>query len=138
MFVRRDIYGRFYSCLIYLPRENYNTEVRLKLQDMLMKTFNGTSTDFNVQLSDSVLARVHLLVRTPPANAVQLDVKALEQQIAATVRRWEEGVFAMVVANAGEEAANKAGANSCCPSPPLTPKRPAQIRPWRISMPRGP
>jgi glutamate dehydrogenase len=117
VFVRRDIYGRFYSCLIYLPRENYNTEVRLKLQDMLMKTFSGTSTDFNVQLSDSVLARVHLLVRTPPANAVQLDVKALEQQIAATVRRWEEGVFAMVVANAGEEAANQARREYVLPFP---------------------
>jgi glutamate dehydrogenase len=31
VFIRRDLYGRFYSCLVYLPRENFNTDVRLKI-----------------------------------------------------------------------------------------------------------
>ena len=51
MFVRRDIYARFYSCLIYLPRENYNTETRLKLQEILKRAFNGVSVEFNVRHS---------------------------------------------------------------------------------------
>ena len=28
LFARRDVYGRFYSCLVYLPRDRYNTENR--------------------------------------------------------------------------------------------------------------
>ncbi len=31
VFIRRDVFGRFYSCLVFLPRENYNTETRVKI-----------------------------------------------------------------------------------------------------------
>lgn len=117
LFVRRDIFARFYSCLIYLPRENYNTEVRLKLQDLLRKAFSGTSVDFNVQLSDAVLARIHMLVRTAPATAQTVDLKALEGEVAAAVRRWEEGVFERLVKSAGEETANAARRDVVQPFP---------------------
>ncbi len=33
LFVRRDIYGRFLSCLVYLPRDRYNTTVRERIAD---------------------------------------------------------------------------------------------------------
>ena len=108
LFIRRDVYARFYSCLIYLPRENYNTEVRVKLQDFLKQSLNGTSTEFNVQLSESVLARIHMLVRTSPSAKPMVDSKHLEAQIIALTRRWEEGVFATVRKKMGEVAANTA------------------------------
>ena len=117
LFVRRDIYARFYSCLIYLPRENYNTEVRIKLQDILKRAFNGISAEFNVQLSESVLARIHMLVRTSPADEPALDFKALEAQVVAAVRRWEDGVFERLIQTAGEEAANDARREFVLPFP---------------------
>ena len=51
LFVRRDPFERFVSCLIYVPRENYTTELRLKWQAILMQAFNGTSAEFDVLLS---------------------------------------------------------------------------------------
>ena len=41
LFVRRDPFGRFLSCLIFAPRENYTTELRQKWQAILMEAFNG-------------------------------------------------------------------------------------------------
>ncbi|MBL0123520.1 MAG: NAD-glutamate dehydrogenase [Betaproteobacteria bacterium] len=117
LFVRRDIFARFYSCLIYLPRENYNTEVRLKLQEILKRAFNGTSTEFNVQLSESVLARIHMLVRTAPAAEPAFDLKALEAQVVAAVRRWEDGVFERLIQTAGEGVANDARRDFVRPFP---------------------
>ena len=117
MFVRRDIYGRFYSCLIYLPRENYNTETRMKLQDILKRGFNGTSTEFNVQLSESVLARIHMLVRTSPTATMPPDIKALEAEVIFALRRWEDGVFALASQSQGEDAANQARREIILPFP---------------------
>ena len=117
LFVRRDIYARFYSCLIYLPRENYNTETRLKLQDILKRAFNGTSAEFNVQLSESVLARIHMLIRTSPATAVQTDIKALEAEVIFALRKWEDGVFALASATLGEDIANQARRDFVLPFP---------------------
>ncbi len=108
LFIRRDLYARFYSCLIYLPRENYNTEIRLKLQELLKTKLNGSSAEFYVQLTDSVLARIHMLVRTNPASVTEIDSKTLEDDIAALTRRWEDGVFAEVSSTMGEDAANQA------------------------------
>ena len=117
LFVRRDIYARFYSCLIYLPRENYNTEVRVKLQEILKRAFKGISAEFNVQLSESVLARIHMLVRTSPAAEAVTDFKSLEAEVVAAVRRWEEGVFERLIKTAGEDAANDARREFVLPFP---------------------
>ncbi len=129
LFVRRDIYARFYSCLIYLPRENYNTEVRIRLQEILKRAFNGTSAEFNVQLSESVLARIHMLIRTQsgtqsgaqpatsPTAAAQPDLKALEAEVVAAIRRWEDGVFASLTASHDEALANAARREFVLPFP---------------------
>jgi glutamate dehydrogenase len=101
MFVRRDAYSRFYSCLIYLPRETYNTELRVKFQTILKRAFGGTDVDFNVQLSESMLARVHMLVRTDPTLPVNADIAAVEAEIIAATRRWEERVVEHAAATHG-------------------------------------
>ena len=117
MFVRRDIYARFYSCLIYLPRENYNTETRLKLQDILKRAFNGISSEFNVHLSESVLARIHMLIRTAPADAATTDIKALEAEVIFALRKWEDGVFTLISQSQGEDIANRARREFALPFP---------------------
>jgi glutamate dehydrogenase len=117
LFVRRDVYARFYSCLIYLPRENYNTEVRIRLQEILKRAFGGTSAEFNVQLSESVLARIHMLIRTSPKNEIRPDIKALEAEVVAAIRRWEDGVFTTLTSSQNETLANEARREFVLPFP---------------------
>src|SRR6266852_3504094 len=47
LFVRRDPFERFVTCLIYAPRERYTTDIRLKWQAILIRELNGSSSDFN-------------------------------------------------------------------------------------------
>jgi len=42
LFTRRDPFERFVSCLVYLPRDRYNTELRLRIQDILARAYDGT------------------------------------------------------------------------------------------------
>ncbi len=72
LFVRRDPFERFLSCLIYAPRENYTTELRQKWQTILTQAFNGSSSEFNVHLSESALARILITVRTTPGSIPRL------------------------------------------------------------------
>ncbi len=76
LFVRRDAFERFLSCLIYAPRENYTTELRQKWQTILTQAFNGTSSEFNVHLSESALARVMIIVRTTPGHIPDVAVSS--------------------------------------------------------------
>ncbi len=90
LFLRHDAYERFVSCLIYVPRENYTTDLRRKFQWILLEAFNGSAAEFDVLLTDAALARIHIIVRTTPGRIPPVDRRALEQQLAATARRWED------------------------------------------------
>jgi glutamate dehydrogenase len=102
LFVRRDPFERFLSCLIYAPRENYTTELREKWQAILMDVFNGVSCEFNVHLSESVLARVQMLVRTKPGDIPEFDIRDLEARLVAAARRWDDDLKGALVEALGE------------------------------------
>ncbi len=105
LFLRRDLYGRFFSCFVYLPRENFNTDVRVKIQEILKRRLAGTSAEYTVQLTDAVLARIHLLVRTSPKDEPSVDVQAIEAEIVQATRRWEDDLKLALSDAVGEERA---------------------------------
>src|SRR4029079_11269640 len=102
LFVRRDPFERFVSCLIYAPRENYSTDLRQKWQAILIQAFNGTSSEFNVSLSESVLARIHITVRTTPGAIPDYDVRDVETRLISAARRWTDDLKAALVEAFGE------------------------------------
>ncbi len=102
LFVRRDPFGRFLSCLIYAPREIYSTEIRQKWQAILMQAFNGTSSEFNVSLSESILARIHITVRTTPGAIPDFDVREVEARLVQAARRWSDDLKVALVEALGE------------------------------------
>jgi len=92
LFVRRDAFDRFVSCLIFVPRENYTTELRRKFQKILLEAFDGSAAEFDVLLTDAALARIHITVRTTPGRIPPYDRRALETKLAAAARRWEDAL----------------------------------------------
>ncbi|GIJ45646.1 NAD-glutamate dehydrogenase [Virgisporangium aliadipatigenens] len=91
LFVRRDAYGRFISCLVYLPRDRFTTASRLKMQDILLRELNGVGVDYTTRVTESMLARIHFIVRTDPTNPPgEIDVEALTALMSAASRLWED------------------------------------------------
>ena len=105
LFVRHDTYGRFVSCLVFLPRERYTTAVRLRIQDILVKAVEGTSVDYTTSVSESVLARLHIVVRTDPTKLHDLDLDDLEKRLAAATRSWVDELTDALVESVGEAGA---------------------------------
>ena len=106
LFIRRDPFERFLSCLIYAPRENYTTELREKWQAILIEAFNGSSAEFNVHLSESVLARIQILVRTRPGQIPDYDPREIEERLVASARRWDDDLKVALIEAAGEARGN--------------------------------
>jgi glutamate dehydrogenase len=78
LFLRRDTYERFLSCLVYLPRDRYTTDVRLQIQEILRQAVGGTSVDYTARVTESVLARLHIVVRMARGQSVPVvDAEAL-------------------------------------------------------------
>jgi glutamate dehydrogenase len=102
LFLRRDTFGRFYSALIFVPRDRYNTQVRQRMESVINQQLRATQIESQVQLSDSALARVHMIIRVPPGSPTSVDADALEQLIAETVRTWNDRLRAALIETRGE------------------------------------
>ena len=106
LFVRRDPFGRFFSCLIYTPREHYDTELRKRFQSILMEAFHGQGSEFEVNLAESALARVLIVVRTQVGSWPEYDIDDLEERLVQAARRWQDDLHAALLESAGEERGN--------------------------------
>ncbi|RSC26695.1 NAD-glutamate dehydrogenase [Pseudomonas putida] len=102
VFLRKDPYGRFCYCLAYVPREIYSTEVRQKIQQVLMERLKATDCEFWTFFSESVLARVQLILRVDPKNRIDIDPQQLENEVIQACRSWQDDFSALVVENFGE------------------------------------
>ncbi|GAA1263791.1 NAD-glutamate dehydrogenase [Sphaerisporangium rubeum] len=110
LFLSRDDYGRYISCLIYLPRDRYTTDVRVRVQDILLLALGGTSLDYSTMIGESPLARLHVTIRGErgkPLSIEGVDVEELESRVAATTRSWEDDL-ATAIADAMPDAATVA------------------------------
>ena len=100
--LRRDPFRRFYSCLIYVPREKYNTQVRERIERVIRDAFAATSLESQVQIAESNLARIHIVARTLPTDEVRPDTEALENRVAAAVRSWMDSFKTALLARFDE------------------------------------
>jgi glutamate dehydrogenase len=103
MFVHREQYGRFVSVLVYLPRDRYNTPVRVRIAELLLDEFGATGYEWNTYLSASVLARLHFVLQVDPLVTPNIDVDKVEARVAAAARAWSDDLRDALVSARGEE-----------------------------------
>jgi glutamate dehydrogenase len=102
LFLRRDRYGRFWSALIYIPRDRFNTELRLRIESLMKQALHGEAVDTTVQLGESPLAQLHLTVRPHPGEEVSVDAAELEAQLAHLLRNWQDDLREVLIKRHGE------------------------------------
>ncbi|GAA5148571.1 NAD-glutamate dehydrogenase [Pseudonocardia eucalypti] len=99
LFLRREPYRRFFSCLVYLPRDRYSTRTRLAMQQVLLRELGGRRIEYTARIGESSLALVHFTVLTDPETPPP-DQQRLQAQLAAAILTWDD--WALDVAGAGE------------------------------------
>jgi glutamate dehydrogenase len=107
LFLRRDAFGRFLSCLVYIPRDRFNTDARERVAGVLRDALDATHLDWSLLLSESVLARIHYILHVAPGASLELDQAAVEQQIVAVTRSWSDDLRDALIEELGEEHGNE-------------------------------
>ncbi|MEV3861551.1 NAD-glutamate dehydrogenase [Streptomyces sp. NPDC050095] len=109
LYLRKDEYGRYYSALVYLPRDRYTTGVRLRIIDILKEELGGTSVDFTAWNTESILSRLHFVVRVAPGTELpaltDADTDRIEARLVDAARSWADGFAEALNAECGEERA---------------------------------
>ncbi|WP_055590330.1 NAD-glutamate dehydrogenase [Peterkaempfera griseoplana] len=118
LFLRQDAFGRYFSALVYLPRDRYTTRIRLRLMDILLEELGGpaapedggdggSTIDYTVWSTESVLTRLHFVVRVAPGTELRsltdADAERIEARLAEAARSWMDGFHEVLLAECGEE-----------------------------------
>ncbi|GAB3159401.1 NAD-glutamate dehydrogenase [Amycolatopsis stemonae] len=97
LFLRRDPYGRFYSCLVYLPQDRYTTRSRLAMQEVLLEELEGTQLEYSARIGETVLAQVHFMVHTDPSRRLEPDTQRIQERLNSAVRSWDDRMVEAVL-----------------------------------------
>ncbi|ODV19052.1 MAG: glutamate dehydrogenase [Lysobacteraceae bacterium SCN 69-25] len=103
LFVRRDKYGRFFSCLVFIPRDRFDNATRERIEAMLKRVLHGERVDSTVQVGESALARLHLVIRPKAGERARYDIAEIEAKLGQIVRNWSDELRDALVQKHGED-----------------------------------
>lgn len=107
IFIRKDSFGYYFSCLVYVPRDAYNSQLREKMQEILMRELHGKEIFFSIRLSESSLARIHFVIRINHDEKIDYDIKEIEQKLIDAGRGWRDELRGVLEEHLGEEQGNE-------------------------------
>ncbi len=107
LFVWRDPLERFVECHVCIPRDRFNTENRLKVGRILCKAVAGTQVDWSLQLTESLLVRVHYIIRCGDGPPKEFDISEVETKLVEATRAWTDDLKDALLEKYGEEQGTK-------------------------------
>lgn len=105
LFVRKDLFGRFFFCMVYVPRDLFTTALRMKMQNILMREFHGIECTYSPNFLESVLCRIDFTIRVDPngfEDADHVSLKRLESKLVMAARDWRDELRDSLIASKGE------------------------------------
>ncbi len=103
LFTRKDVFERFISCYVYVPRDQNTAEFREKAKQILEETFGGSDTAVYEHVTDAPLARILFVVRTTPGQIPEVEEKRIEAILSDAARTWGDRLLDALCVTHGEE-----------------------------------
>lgn len=102
LFIRQDNYGRFLSCLVFIPRNNFTSELCEKMKAILKNEIQAQEVSYSPLMSGSLLVCVHFVVRIDPSRKYKYSPKDLEKKLVEISRSWLDNLKLNLIKIHGE------------------------------------
>jgi glutamate dehydrogenase len=103
LFIRKDVFGHFVSCFVFVPRDKFTSALSEKMKEILLQSFNGIDVEFSTRFSDSSLARISFVVRVQPKKEIFYNQKYLEDKLVEAGRTWQDDLRDALEEHCGEQ-----------------------------------
>jgi glutamate dehydrogenase len=88
--VRADKFDRFVSILVFIPREKYDTNVRMRVGAFLAQVYSGLLAASYASFPEGSLARVHYIIGRYEGEPPIVERATLEAEISAIAATWAD------------------------------------------------
>ncbi len=89
---RIDKFDRYVSVLVYVPRERYNSDIRIRIGSYLVEAFEGRLTAYFPSFPDNGMARVHFIIGRSGEKTPEIDQNILESVVSTIVLTWDDAL----------------------------------------------
>lgn len=103
LFVREDPFQRYLTAMVFVPRDRYDTDLRLKLSEILEQRFGGSTVAFSPEFStESVLARILYIIKVGPKGIPAYKIDDIEAALHEAARSWSDTLRDALIETNGE------------------------------------
>lgn len=102
LFARKDVFGKFFNCVVYVPRDIYNTRIRMKIEGLIAEAIQSQEFDSTTQFSESLLARAYMVFRLADNAEINIDTEVLERAVIDITRGWDDRFETALIEAFGE------------------------------------
>src|ERR1041385_8617510 len=104
LFTRKDVFERFVSCFVFVPRDQYTPEFKERAKQILIDAFDGLDAAAHDHVTDSPLARGVFIIWMKPGQRIpEVDIKRLEAILSDAARTWADHLLDLMTQIHGEE-----------------------------------
>jgi glutamate dehydrogenase len=91
VFVHTDPFNKFVSCLVYLPRESFNTNTRDKIEEKIGLELGAVESELTTHfIPDSVLVRIRLVYKIENKKYLEVNAETLQAVVEKITRSWSD------------------------------------------------
>ncbi|HEY7929959.1 MAG TPA: NAD-glutamate dehydrogenase [Steroidobacteraceae bacterium] len=106
LYLRRDEFHRFWSCLVFIPRERCDAAAEQRISDLLLRALHGQESQSTLALGEEPLAQLHVMVRVADAATLSAAQRErLERRVEAALVSWRDRLRLQLTARLGERRA---------------------------------
>ena len=105
--LHRNICGHFYSCLVYIPRDLFNSTLRQRIQTYLSEQLGADEMSFNIYFSSSIVTRIHYIIHCHDRQTRTVDVAELERSVQAIACDWNDNLYEAIRRQSGHGLADR-------------------------------
>ena len=89
---RVDEFDRFVSVLVFVPKDRYDTQARLRIGQFLASIYEGRMSASYPAYPEGPLSRTHYIIGRDEGQTPQVARETLEKGISAIVRTWSDAL----------------------------------------------
>ena len=94
---RHDRFDRFVSVMVFVPRERYDSHIRVKIGEYLANAFIGRVSAYYPVFPEGPLVRVHFIIGRSGGATPDIDRATLENEVGNIIRSWADGLMSALL-----------------------------------------
>lgn len=107
LFIRRDHFDRYLSCLVYVPRDRFEYSLNERIGQILQDSLNSPVDLVSAQYGNLAFARIHYMVKNTEKRKFEYDLGDIEKKLAKVTYSWKDSLQLELLEEFGEWDGNR-------------------------------